>query len=80
MSEANSPDGVLPFDQSDVVNAVGPVRQIVSLDEYAHAERVVGDGRCQFCGYDRGDYRSHTELAVWSVTCRQCDSTLGGEQ
>jgi hypothetical protein len=74
------PDGeVLPFDKSDVVNAVGSVERIVALSGYTDEEGVYR-GRCNYCGYDRGTYKSHTEVAAWSLTCRECGAVIGGEE
>jgi hypothetical protein len=72
-------DEVLPFDQSDLHEGMGSVEKIVALSDYTDADGVSG-GRCNYCGYDRGTYKTHTEVAVWSLTCRQCETVIGGRQ
>jgi len=71
-------DDVLPFDLSDVRGGVGTVERIVDLGNYTEAEEVF-QGRCNFCGYDRGTFKSHTDVRASSLTCRQCHAVLGGE-
>jgi len=71
---------VLPYDQSDVREGVGRVQQIRALSSHTECDGVTDDGRCQFCGYDRGTYKSHTEVGGYVVECRQCDAHLGGEE
>mgnify|MGYP006926883217 CR=1 FL=1 len=78
MCEPDSAEsGVLPFDQSDVVNGVGPIDSIVSLSGYTDKARNVHEGVCNYCGYDRGTLKGHTEIAVRGLHCRNCEAKLG---
>ena len=69
-------DEVLPFDNSDLHEGMGPIERIVGLCGHTDAPGVSSDGRCKWCGYDRATYQSHTEVESWSITCRECDAEL----
>lgn len=73
-------DGVLPFDQSDVVNGVGQIQRIVALSGYTDDAYVSSDGRCQSCGYDRGVLISHTEVPEQKLLCDACEIVLWREE
>lgn len=75
---------VLPFEtrETDVHEGIGVRETIVSLADYTDArplhgqKRVTDDGRCAWCGYDRGRRTVHTEVEGETVECDHCDATL----
>jgi hypothetical protein len=73
-----SDDGVLPFDKSDVRGGIGKIEKIVALSEHPDSDGVV-DGRCNWCGYDRGTLLRHTEVEGEQIQCRNCDCFLKKE-
>lgn len=71
----------LPFDVNTPKESIGVVETIIELDSDIH-ERVAevnGESACNFCGYDRGFKRRHTEAPGLVVECMACKQTLHRE-
>lgn len=74
-------DGVLPFeaDETDVHEGIGVVVTIIDLAE-APDDADLFEGRCRFCGYDRGRRTSHTEVEGSTIRCDHCGLLLHRDQ
>lgn len=84
-SDAETTDA-LPFtlEEPHPNTGVGVCKSIVALanhvgecDSSRDARGSIDDdGRCYYCGYDRGTLTSHTEVPGMRLECRQCERTL----